>query len=201
MDQKSSHYMIIREKFNKATLFLLPLIADNHNSTKFTLVDNICRSRNNSPFVNAYISDINKPYLDKHLFIVYDNNASSYNYLYMRRWLRTLRTYHNDYDIILNGKGYTVFAFTIDDKDYDEVKKIIEGLYSKLKEETKKKILAFWDAKYNSRLYSYMHHDSNKEILEQIDIEEEAIKEEDYIPSYFEELLDEMIKDEEDITE
>lgn len=62
-------------------------------------------------FVGVYDSDINRPYLDNHIFLVYDasvTTAEAYNRI---KKFNTLKTIGTKYCITIKGKRYMVYAF------------------------------------------------------------------------------------------
>lgn len=90
-----------------------------------------------STFVDCYVEDKNRPYLDSHVFLLYkwDENKSSkvfYNF-------KKIKSFYGYKVIYVNGKSYIVYAFT-SNPNINRMKNgnIILGDIAKLR------ILRFW---------------------------------------------------------
>lgn len=173
--------MILKERINIATLFLLPLIADSKTHDFFTLTNNLCLERNSSPFVNVYIGDISKPFWDNHIFVLYDNSTNKTDYMLLRKELRELPSYCSDYDVIIDNKGYTVFVFELSKEDKVNIEYIFNGNYNLIHSDTKVKIMKFWKAEIESKLHTKLYEPSKTIWLNNININEEIISIKDEI--------------------
>ena len=101
-------------KYNKSSLYILPMIA---------------RTIPDFPgFVNCYIRDINRPKLNKHIFIVQDEAVIPKLFFNKNPFLLS------NYSI----KGYKVWVYKTPDTLLDDYYKFIEGKYSQFSERYKK---------------------------------------------------------------
>lgn len=114
------------------TRYILPFLFD--SSKLFS---------NEYKFVNAYISDINRPYLDSHIFVLfeYDTNVHSNinNYMKKNRYL-----YDNKL-ISINNTLYQEYIFVIPNEYKNVIQTIKEGFYNDLSYKYKEKIIHFWN--------------------------------------------------------
>ena len=93
-------------------------------------------------FVDAFTYDKNRPYLDKHCFLMYKNTGTIQS-LNTKKKLSSLPTYYNKRFVKIKGEHYTVFTFVILNKDIEQLKK--GCLFKDTKSQVR--ILNFWSTK------------------------------------------------------
>lgn len=157
-----------------STKFVVPLVLNTKsllNKTKYQ-------------FFNAYIGDVNRPWLEDKLLLVYKTNS---NINEIREKVKTNIYFYSDYWIAINGEYYDVFAFNIPfcyKKDFQIIK---DGNVTSLCVSTKKKITDFWSSNEYKvyQLLNCYYINSNTSF----DIKNDLIKEEDIVPSMMDTLL------------
>jgi len=162
--------MILRGRKTDATTFIMPLLFDKN--------DWFISVYNNSGFVNAYLEDINRPYLCNHLFLVYESCALTGERI--NDILTDNVYYYSKYYITIDDTHYTIYAF-IRPMNYDKIiKTIIDGERYNLDDNTKAKITSYWDLKPNDKNFKKLFNQPTTITLED-KIKDEVITEEDPI--------------------
>lgn len=64
-------------------------------------------------FYNAYTSNIDKPYLDSHIFLVYSNLCHTDERWYTDRKIKGLSTYYGSDTIYIKDKPFTVYILKV----------------------------------------------------------------------------------------
>ena len=109
------------------------------------LVDNLITEDDLSDkagFVDAFTYDKNRPYLDKHTFLMYKDTGTIES-LNTKKKLSELSTFYNKRFIKIKGEHYTVFTFVNLNKDIEQLKK--GCLFKDTKSQVR--ILNFWSTK------------------------------------------------------
>lgn len=91
-------------------------------------------------FVDAYTDDINRPYLDNHIFLLYIANLNSKPSYNRTMKFKNLKSLYNVVDVRIKGTLCKVYAFCITDP---AIKYITKNLFA-LSDSDKLKILKFW---------------------------------------------------------
>lgn len=106
--------------------------------------ENICETdlSDKVGFIDAFTSDKNRPYLDKHCFLMYKDTGTIES-LNAKKKLSKLPTFYNQRYIKIKGEHYTVFTFVALNKDIEQLKK--GCLFKDTKSQVR--ILNFWSAK------------------------------------------------------
>lgn len=158
------------------------------NSTKFVvplvLKDRALIDRTRYEFFNAYIGDINRPWLEDKVFLVYKTNN---NINEVRKKLYTNIYFYSDYWIVINGEYYDVFVFNIPFCYKKDLNIIKDGNVTSLNVSTKKVITDFWGRNEYS-IYTSLNRfyiNSNNELS----VDNDLIKEEDIVPSMMDTML------------
>ena len=90
-------------------------------------------------FIGAYVEDIDRPYLDNHVFLLYkwDKNTENATSIFYK--LKKLDSFHSYKTMYIDGKPVIVYTFT-SNRDINHLKRggSVIGLSSKLR------ILQFW---------------------------------------------------------
>lgn len=174
--------MILREKINLSLLCLLPLIAKEKEVYLDYIDGDLYKNRNSGSFINGYYSDINRPWLNSHVFLMYE--TVSQTPLKIMTLLESNENFINQSSYRIANAFYNVYTFSISiehKRDYDLM---IKGEYSKISYENKIKILLFWNLTVNSILFKGLFPQYDKETLDKFN--EESIGEKDYIPTFME---------------
>jgi hypothetical protein len=128
-------------------------------------------------FVNAFLEDINKPWLDNHIFILYETCSISSS---IEDNMKKNPYYYDTKQIVIDNKYYDEYIFVIP----PEIKTIVDAFkqfsYNVLTAENKIKILKFWNCFDFEHVYKLLHDDNEFHALEGI----ETIPEEDPIDEF-----------------
>lgn len=91
------------KNLNHVAKLIVPLLDDNivHDDISYE-----------SGFVNAYIDDINRPYLEDFIFLLYDSSFNTIESLNRFLKFRQLDTLHSMRYIKINKQHYTVYVFS-----------------------------------------------------------------------------------------
>ena len=88
---------------NDVSTYILPLIDDSITLDDISI---------NSGFINAYTEDINRPYLEDKVFLLYDSKVNTAESMNRFRKFRDLDTLYNMKYIQINKHPYTVYCFS-----------------------------------------------------------------------------------------
>lgn len=157
--------MKFRDDYNMSLLLLLPLV-----SIEFTKAEQLLEGYDKA-FINGFSSDINKPFIDKHVHLVFDNS------MYKEKDVETLISLEQlEYIASYRMSGVFVksYALRLDDGYSLSIKKILEGNCSDLSSDIKHKIITFWNAPADSALFNALYGkgcelDPNKDVLPEED--------------------------------
>lgn len=128
-----------KNKYNICTDFLLPMLFDNKNE--------ICTNS----YENCYFYDLNFPYVEDKIILVYNSDINENNYTKLYKSLIKNKNFHSFYTFYDNANKEK-FVFTIPPNLKRDYNLILKGQYSKISETYKQKILSFWNVTSNSRL-------------------------------------------------
>lgn len=142
-------------KNTKTTVFLTAMLADGCRIEFFTGIKDYTTNKNNSPFINAFINDVNKPWLDHHIFLVYRLELTN-KFMLIDKRLRSLPNYATDYHYVQNSEDMIVYVFEISDIWKTTYNLFKEGLYSKFDNNYKIDILRFWKLGIDNDIFSYL---------------------------------------------
>lgn len=129
-------------------------------------------------FIGAYTYNINRPYLDDHIFLMYDANlVNKYTIDKEIRFSKSSELYGKEY-IRSGGNNYTIYTFIIIEND---IKQLLKGLRHK-KSSSFARICEFWDGK-DKQVNKYLC-----DLLPELSCSGESVPEEDYLMTH-EELI------------
>lgn len=139
-----------KEKLNFSLLFLLPLCSEKNEKWKSYTAE-LYPYKIEGSLVNAFAKDINKPWLDNHVFLVFDKSDNDEA---IDEMLVIKDSFVTKYDYRIDGKFYSIYAFSatsskIISKDYDN---IMNGDYVSISVDSKERIKSFWGAAANSNV-------------------------------------------------
>ena len=148
------------------TSFILPLIFDNKD---------VLFSKYG--FINAFLEDVNRPWLDNHIFVLYKtcSIASSIKNDMMKN-----PYYYDTYQVVIDNQFYDEYVFVVPSEHKNTVNGFKEFSYNILTAEDKIKILKFWDCFDFEHIYKLLNNDHEFHALEGI----EVIPEEDPIDEF-----------------
>lgn len=112
---------------------LIPLIDKSFTIDDFSI---------KSGFIDAFDTDINKPYLDNHIFIMYDAEVKTKEAAKRYDKFSKLPTLYNRRIAIINNHPYLVYAFSVIDSEVKRDKKQLTGNITTSK--NKLRIMQFW---------------------------------------------------------
>lgn len=129
-------------------------------------------------FINAYIQDINRPYLEDKIFIVFEYDPKVYSEV--NNEMTSNSCYFTKYDLHINNKYYIEYVFVIPPKHNITIKNIIDGKFNYISSEYKTNIISFWGNIDFSYLKDLLKNP--KDLLDIVSLEDrnEIITEEDY---------------------
>lgn len=125
-------------------------------------------------FVSACNLDINKPYLDNHIFLIYDDKVLTKKSLDCGVKLKNLEELHNYRRIRIKGRPFTVYCFPIGNKAITRIK---DGILS-FSNEDRMRILTFWNFK-DDDINAFMLNPTDF-VINFVNV---SVAEEDYQPS------------------
>ena len=123
-------------------------------------------------FVDIFLDDVERPYLDHHAFIMYDLSKVDANYIKLMGIFEEADNLYGSYSIRISGVFYKIFCFTINPAYYREYKYIKTGRFTEIKEPMKSIILEYNNDNITG-LLKFMTNDS---------LVDKVIPEQDYIP-------------------
>lgn len=129
---------------NDTTKYILPLLFNNN--------DNIIVNETKYGFVNAYLSDINRPQLYNHIFLMYKSNAVALSTLCAV--LSKNPYYYSNYSVKINNEHFTVFVFFKPKRYLKDIESIINGNRFSLVFYAKVIIQKFWNFNADSIEFS-----------------------------------------------
>lgn len=91
-------------------------------------------------FVDAYTDDINRPYLDRHIFLLYINTLDTKDAYNRTKKFSTLKSLYNIIDVRIKGVLCKLYAFCITNP---AINSITKNAFM-LSDSDKLKILRFW---------------------------------------------------------
>lgn len=142
---------------------IIPLLDENLSPDLFTA---------EAGFINAYNLDINRPYLDNHIFLMYDADLSYPGNHRRNEKMMKLKNLYNRIMIRINGILVMIYTFCINKFG---IRQILKGSIS-LSDNEKYDILQFW----NKDIDVCMALATNKSFDE---ISNAIVPEQDYNPS------------------
>lgn len=151
------------KNYNLITKLIVPLLDDN------LVLDDVCEA---SGFINAFTDDINKPFYDNHIFLLYKSIDTKESLNRFQKF-NQLETIHNKRYITINKEHYIVYTFIKKDKNINNILKSGQCFNPK----DSLLINNFWkdiDADMFQRLFT-PHYEYSKKI-------KEILPEEDYYP-------------------
>lgn len=120
-------------------------------------------------FVNAYLTDINKPYLDDHVFLVYESNISP-AFDELKEELLLHPNYYCHYSYKRDNVFYKVFAFTRDQGKNTDMNLMIKGFFSKVNYQTKIRLLLDNDCNLRSPEHKLLFGEDSLKLYFQQDV-------------------------------
>lgn len=127
-------------------------------------------------FVDAYSEDINRPYLDNHIFLLYASSVLTNESFETEKKLSSSKNLYGKYKIYIGNTYFILFAFTIINKS---IKSIMNNACA-LSDNDKMRIFAFWnltDADVNRYMLNPLYVMYSKFV-------NNVIPEEDYKPKF-----------------
>lgn len=160
--------MIDIEKFNLSLITLLPLVTEAPSNYK-TLLGKYTKA-----LVNGYSGDINRPWLDNHVILIFDPELMD---TYRVNTLEELPTKRLSKLIRIDGQPVIIYALEIHPKYSTDLKLILANRFPELKASTKIRMLSFWQQDESSSLCKLLFSKN----YNQNSISEELLQEETYI--------------------
>lgn len=92
-------------------------------------------------FIGAYSEDINHPYLDNHIFLLYAHNCLTNEAFATWKKLKKSKNLYGTYKFNIDGIPFIMFAFTITNKS---IKNVMSDSVS-LNDSERMRVIAFWN--------------------------------------------------------
>lgn len=127
------------------------------NFTKEALYIKALLNIERNDFVGIYSIDYNRPYLDRHFFILHKIESVS-QLLELRRYYKNFDGYMGYKDYRIDKEFYVCYTFEIPGSFQDEYEYFLENKHSKIREVTKQVIDIYWK-KYNIETRSLFLND------------------------------------------
>lgn len=108
-------------------------------------------------FINAYIGDINVPFYDNHIFVLFKYNPEEYDRI--ESYMKNNSRYFSRREVFIDGIFYLEYIYIITPDIKEVINSIKEGLYHTLTVDSKSKIIKFWnnlDLSYLRGLLEFM---------------------------------------------
>lgn len=156
-----------QKSLNAVSKLIVPLLDNSIDADDLSI---------DSGFVNAYTDDINKPYLDNHIFLLYDSSVNTVRSMNRFRKFRNLDSLFTSRYVTINKKHYIIYVFSRVSKS-NEIKNILNGSGC-IPVTAKLDIYNFWkDVPFESYNYEIFlpHFGFCKKV-------QEELPEEDYYP-------------------
>lgn len=106
-----------QKALNDVSKLVVPLLDDNIDPDDLSL---------ESGFINAYTDDINRPYFDNHIFLMYDSNIATVKSMNRFRKFKALGTLFTSRYVTINKKHYIIYVFSRVPKG-NELKNVLNG--------------------------------------------------------------------------
>lgn len=127
---ESKHYLN-PDNTTFTTTFVLPFILKNK-----TIITNYYG------FINAFVEDINKPWLDNHIFILYKTSSIIPS---LEKEFKQNKYYYDTQNIVIDNVFYTKFIFIIPKEYKILIKGLKDNKLTNILPSDKLKILKFWN--------------------------------------------------------
>jgi len=168
---QNHYFMILNDNYNLSLFLLLPLTTEESKAENYL-------EGYETALMNAFNHDINKPYLDNHIHLVFDTSM-----------FRTIEvdsiTKDKKQDMIshyrISGVFVKSYAIKIKDEYLSSKNLILDNKIFNLRYDIKIKIFKFWNLKADSKLFKVLFEEGNPKE----DITKEVLPEEDYIEDDF----------------
>lgn len=115
-----------------------------------------------SSYIDCYYYDINYPYIEDKIILVYDLDIKDNEYIRVYTTLTKNAYFHSRYTYYDNGNKEK-FVFIIPPNRKRDYKLILEGRYSQISETYKQQILSYWNITSNSRLGGILYKNHYQE--------------------------------------
>lgn len=127
-------------------------------------------------FLSIYSDDINRPYLDNHIFLLYDINIDTTISYDRNKKLSESKNLYKKYTVTIKGFPMTLYVFTITSK---AIKNIQQNVFN-MSDQERMRIFRFWNMT-DSDINAFM---LNQLYLLNVKFVRKAIPEEDYKEPY-----------------
>lgn len=146
-------------------------------------------------FVNGYLHDINKPYLDNHIIILFKSISNIFDFDKRHNALRMISNFYTWYRYTLNGEYYDVYVYTRQTGDIDTtqyIKDILNCDLHYVPYEIKLNILSYMANTIYSKAHEILFTTDEILITKQM-LSLEILPEADKPPGGILELIDDLV--------
>ena len=126
-------------------------------------------------FIDVFTEDVNHPYMDNHIFLLYTNEITTAKSFECQKKLASLSTLYSRRHLRINGHSYCSFAFPA----YNNTIRQLKSNIGYLTPEQKLKINKFWKGT-DDEVSKYLLDEDSFLRFESVS---HVIPEEDYVPS------------------
>jgi hypothetical protein len=163
------------EKFNLSFILMFPMIAESDEKWSDYFGNHM------DALVNGYSGDINKPWLDKHVFVKFD--TSKLEVLNIGKLLKNENFERND-TVLIDDGYYDIYAMRIPEQYLAEYYIIKSNDFYNISSELKHKIMRFWEVDISSSIGSALFYKHKHDAMDR-KIDKEMVDEEIYIDETF----------------
>lgn len=128
-------------------------------------------------FVNAYIEDINRPFLDNHVLLVFEYNSEINDELESK--IKQNNWFCAKYDLFIDGIFYIEYVFIIPHYFKKIINTIKDGYFNSIDENSKIRIISFWNNIDFSYLKDLLNNSTDLTKIKSLIDRNEIITEED----------------------
>ncbi len=146
--------MIVNRELNSSLYLLLPLAVD-ENQTAETII-----GKYSNALIDGFSMDINKPWIDNAVHIAFDREKyrdKSISQIEKQERFNRRSLYR------IENKFYEVYSIELNDDYKFQIELILKGKSFLIDEETKAKIMEFWDAPAKSKVFRILYKESNED--------------------------------------
>lgn len=128
-------------------------------------------------FINAYVEDINRPFLDNHILLIFEYDSKINNDLESK--ITQNDWFCAKYDLFINGIFYIEYVFIIPHQYKKIINAIKDGYFNSIDENSKIKIISFWKNQDFSYLKELLNNSMDLTKIKSLIDRNEIVTEED----------------------
>lgn len=148
-------------KLSLADLIFIGLLFEDNSYIK-KYVNLIRHKKINYPsLIKTATEDNNKPYLEDKIFILIRTQSTDKNFYDVIKRLEENQNFYDKYQVYIDSVSHWVYIYNYPFKYYRDFGLIKEGLFSKISDYTKKKIIQYWNFGMTSIVHDALYNLDN----------------------------------------